>query len=429
MNFRPHDVLRSFFYLMISVLLHGFLAAITLQEAESLALKNNSEYRFYQAEVSAMKGARTQAGLWKNPEISLEYGERRIKNSGDQLQNEGTTRGGSVKQTFEFPGKGSLRKAMADQDLLIAELGLLQFEKALAGKVHLLALTYLSACQQSEAIEEVSERAVALLDLLQSRPLAGTQQLLELRVIEGTLLSLQQSAKEWIQAREESRIELNTVLGLPQSHLLTIEASLSTPPQSLPEISKIVLAGLSHNLLLKIRMAELEKSADAVSSAKLDIAPDFSVGPFFSQDKAGESEVNFGGSLSMTLPLWNWNQGTIAHSQALQKQADALLLEARRKVEAQIMRSYRFLQLNRKLLEATPEKTISNLRSAADLADRQYRTGAIPVALYIEVQREFLNSLKIRHETFLQLWSNRLDLDLLTSGALTEPSPYKSVKD
>ena len=407
--------------LLVGLLLSThFSKASTIDELTAQALMHNSELRFYEAEVTAMKGVRTQAGLWKNPEISIEYGERRIKNSGDQLQNQGTTRGGSFKQTFEFPGKGSLRKAIADQDILIADLALQQFKRTLTGKIHLLALNYLSASQQTQAIEEVSERSLALLQLLQSRPLAGTQQLLELRVIEGSVLSLQQSAKEWIQSREESRFELNSLLGLPPSHLLKIEASLSAPPPSLSTINEIVLAGLSHNLLLKIRTNELEKSTKILSSTKLDVAPDFSVGPFFSQDKAGGSETNFGGTLSLTLPLWNWNQGNIAQSKALQQQADALLLDSRRKVEAQIARTYRSLQVNQKLLELTPETTISNLRSASDLADRQYRTGAITVPLYLEVQREFLNALKIRHEVFLQVWSNQLDLDLLTNGVISE---------
>lgn len=381
------------------------------------ALANNAELKFYEAEVTAAKGQRTQAGLWKNPELSGEYGSRRVTDATGELQGDGFTRSVALTQTFEFPGKGSLRKAIANKDIEIAELGLRQFRMALTGRVQMLAYRYQAASINAAAAEEISERSAALVDLLKKRSIAGTAQLLELRVIEGSLVDLHKSAKEFIQQREETRLELNTLMGRPSSQPLVIRSEL-TPPSHALEVNKLVLTGLSQNLQLKGRIAELEKSVRQVSAAKLEAAPDFSVGPFFSQDKAGDLEENFGGSLSLTVPLWNWNQGNIATAKARREQADALLLDARRKVEAEITRHIRFYDLTQKQLQQMPNDLTSQLRATSELADRQYRTGAISVQLYLEVQRNFLSVQQTHNEAIQEAWSRLLDLDLLTGGAL-----------
>jgi outer membrane protein, heavy metal efflux system len=380
------------------------------------ALTNNAELKFYEAEIAAAKGQRTQAGLWKNPEVSGEYGERRIKDSSGQLQNEGSTSSISITQTFEFPGKGSLRKAIANKDIELAEMGLHQFRWALEGRVRSLALRYEGARDNADAAAEISERSSGLIQLLQERPTAGTQQLLELHVMEGSVIELQQSAKEFIQAREEARIELNTLLGWPANQPLNLKVPASLPRLRIADMNQLILTGLSGNLQLKMRTLELDKAAKQLTAAKLDIAPDFSVGPFFSQDKAGDLEENFGGTVSVTLPLWNWNQGNIGTAQARKVQADALLLDARRKVEAEISRRFRAYELNRKQLEQIQAETINNLRNSSDLADRQYRTGAIGIQLFLEVQQQFLRTQQIRNQAVWELWNNWLDLELLTGG-------------
>lgn len=392
----------------------------TVEDLVRRALEHNAELRFYEAEVGAAQGKRTQAGLWKNPEFSGEYGERRIKDSSGRLQDEGTTRSFSLAQTFEFPGKGSLRKAIAAKDIELAELGLGQFRRVLEGKVRSLVVRYQGASANADAADEIHERSAGLVKLLQSRPMAGTRQLLELRVIEGSLMEIQQASKEFVLEREEARIELNALLGFPAGQPLKIKTPLRPPQSPMADLNTLVLAGLSGNLPLKIRTVELEKAVKEVSAARLEAAPDFVIGPFFSRDQAGEREENIGGTLSVTLPLWNWNQGNIAASRARRDQADALLLEARRRVEAEIARRYRAYALTRQQLERIPESVIGNLREAADLADRQYRTGAVDVQLFLEVQREFLNAQKIRHAAVSDAWNHWLDLGLLTGGSGTE---------
>lgn len=404
-----------------SVLAANESPAHAVEQLVQEAFEKNAELRFYEAAVAVAKGDRTQAGLWQNPEFSGDYGSRRVTDDAGILQGDGFTRGFSVTQTFEFPGKGSLRKAIASKDVEIAELGLKQFRLALAGQIRSLALSYATASANARSAGEVSERSTGLVKLLRDRPAAGTSQLLELRVIEGSLAGLHKSARNFAMAREEARIELNSLLGRPASQPLHVRTAPLRPSLK-PDPDRFVLAGLNRNLQLKVRVAELEKAVKQVSSARLEVAPDFSVGPFFSQDKAGDNEENFGGTLSMTLPLWNWNQGNIAVAKARQAQADALLLDARRKVEAEITRRIRFYELVLLQIDQTPEDLSAKLRDAADLADRQYRTGAIGVQLFLEVQREYLAAQETHYEALSEAWRALFDLELLTGGAVDDPA-------
>ncbi len=369
-----------------------------------------------------MKGERTQAGLWKNPEVSAQYGERRIKNREGALQNQGFTREISITQTFEFPGKGSLRKAIANQNIEIAELGLEQFKRVLQGRVKSLAIEYGVNSANAESADEIAERSGGLIKLLHERPYAGTPQLLELRAIEGSLIELKKSAKEFIQARDEASANLHLLLGLPSNQPLKIEVPLEAPHLPLSDSTSLILTALSHNTSLLIRTRELEKAVKEVTSARWEVAPDFKVGPFFSQDRAGDVEQNFGATLSVTLPLWDWNQGNIASAQARRTQADSLLLEARRQVEGEVLRRKRSYDLHQKLLQEISSSSIQQLRDASDLADRQYRTGGIGIQLFLEMQRQYLSSMKIQGETLSEVWKNWLDLDLLTGGELSASS-------
>jgi hypothetical protein len=48
----------------------------TIEAFVSQALANNAELRVFEAEVAAARGQRTQAGFFKNPEVSAEIGAR-----------------------------------------------------------------------------------------------------------------------------------------------------------------------------------------------------------------------------------------------------------------------------------------------------------------------------------------------------------------
>ena len=212
------------------------------------ALESNAELRVFEAELAAAKGQRTQAGFFKNPEVSTEIGAREVRDSENVLQGNGTTFSIAVTQTFEFPGKGTLRKAIANKNIEIAELGLEQFRLALAGQVRLLAYEHLAAVSEAEAAESVYRQSNELSSQLASQTGFGARQQIEIRLIQASLVELAAAIKEASLRREETRTKLNALLGLPQNMPLRIRDPLS-PPHNRLDANRLVFAAQENNPL------------------------------------------------------------------------------------------------------------------------------------------------------------------------------------
>ena len=194
----------------------------TIEGLVTRALESNAELRDFEAGLAAAKGQRTQAGFFKNPEISTEIGTREVRDSENVLQGNGTTFSIAVTQTFEFPGKGTLRKAIANKNIEIAELGLEQFRLALTGQVRLLAYEHLASVSEAEAAESVYRQSNVISSQLASQTGFGARQQIEIRLIQASLVELGVAIKEASLRREETRTKLNALLGLPQSMPLRI---------------------------------------------------------------------------------------------------------------------------------------------------------------------------------------------------------------
>ena len=137
---------------------------VSLDDLVSEALAKNPELKFYEAEIAAAKGGRKAAGAPANPELSGGIGQKRV--SGGGVSAEGVAWSASVLQPFEWPGRLGLRKAIANRDLELAQLGYARFKVALAGQVRTLAYGLFAAQEKAAAAGEVADRFQALSEVL-----------------------------------------------------------------------------------------------------------------------------------------------------------------------------------------------------------------------------------------------------------------------
>lgn len=386
----------------------------TVEELVTSALTHNAELKAYEAEVAAARGQRTQAGFFKNPEVSTEIGGREVRDGENILQGNGTTFSIAITQTFEFPGKGSLRKAIANKNIEIAELGLEQFRIALAGKVRVLAYEYLTAQAESQSLQQASTTSRKIATALGKVEATGARQTLDRHLLQASLAEVHQSIREAATKQEQAQAELSTLLGIAPGVPLPIRTSLTTPP-NIPVTNALVLTAQKNNPLLKIRRAELDKAAREVTAARLEVAPNVALGPFFSRDVAGDTEQNIGAAVSATIPVWDWNTGNIASAKARQAQTDALRVQAERQLDHTITQQARIYALIQQQLAQTPG---SSGTATNDLATQQYESGAIDIWRYLEVQKATLASRQITNAALLDSWRVWLDLNLLTGGSL-----------
>src|SRR3989338_4696080 len=103
----------------------------TLDALVQEVLENNPELQWYQAAIASAQGARQTAGLWANPEASGSIGHKRAWNAEGERTGTGRAGEGAITQTFAWPGRIGLRKAIADRDIELAELCVEQFRALL----------------------------------------------------------------------------------------------------------------------------------------------------------------------------------------------------------------------------------------------------------------------------------------------------------
>src|SRR5262245_34126222 len=210
------------FIASISVLAGGSVVAETPEALVKQALQQNPELNFFVAEIAAAKGAVRTAKTVRNPELSSEFGYKNSRENSGGASGDGATVALSLSQTFEYPGRIALRKAIANHDLQLAELHLQQFRLTLSARVRTLAYAISSAQQKSVAAREVAIRFQALSNVLAQRPTAGVTPQLEARIIDANTLAFRRQEREAGLAIATASAELNQLSGRPAAAPLKI---------------------------------------------------------------------------------------------------------------------------------------------------------------------------------------------------------------
>src|SRR6476660_294716 len=189
------------------------------------ALQRNPELNFFVAEIAAAKGAVRTAKTVRNPELSSEVGYKNSRDNSGGTNGDGAILALSFSQTFEFPGRIALRKAIANHDVALADLHLQQFRFTLAARVRTLAYGISAAQQKSVAVREVASRFQALSDVLAQRPTAGVTPQLEARIIDANTLAFLRQERDAALAIATALAELNQLCGRPADAPLKMAAT------------------------------------------------------------------------------------------------------------------------------------------------------------------------------------------------------------
>lgn len=383
----------------------------TLEALVAEAMARNPELKFYEAEILAAKGGRESAGLLANPELSGSIGNKTIRSGG--LSGEGVAWSVSVVQPFEWPGRIGLRKAIANRDIELAELGYGRFKIALAWRVRTLAYGLFAAQEKAAAAQEVAERFKALREVLVQRDPAGLTPLLETRVVEAAELTMQRKASGAQLAMQAALLELNQLRGVaPDIRLAVSQTHLALRPSE--SLSALMALAHTNNFELRLRAVELAQQGFRVELAKNERFPSISAGPMISEESAGDRERIIGVGVSLPLPLWNRNKGNIKTAVARQTQAEVSLNVMMRETERKVMEAALTYETKVREMGKWRPDSVEHFREAAEIADRHYRLGAVPIATYVELQKQYLEAVESLLDTKQEALAAAQNLEILT---------------
>jgi len=376
------------------------------------ALSSNPELKFYEAEIDIAKSARRVAQAWENPELSASVGRRTVRAGG--LNSEGIAWSVSLLQPFEWPGRLSLRKAIANREIQLAELGMERFRIALGGQVRTRAFELFAAQEKEMAARDVAERIRSLREVVVQRDPAGLTPLLETRVIEATELNAQRRASDALLARQRALLDLNRLRGLPPETTIHV-ASAALAFRPLTNRTWLVALAETNNFELRFRQAELEQQEIRVQLTRNERFPTLALGPTFSEENAGgERERMAGIAVTLPLPIWKRNAGEIGAATSRQVQAEVSLRMFQRELESRIAAAASAYEIKRREMLNWRPDSIRHFQEAAELADRHYRLGAVSVSTYLELQKQYLEAVEGLLETQHEALSAALEIELLT---------------
>lgn len=407
-------------------LLLTLLAALPAAEPIALdalvaeTVTKNPELKFYEAEVVAAKCGRATAGEWANPELSAELGQKRVRDLGGNKIGDGPVWSVSLAQTFEFPGRVSLRKAIANRQIELAQLGLEQFRAALAARARTLGCQVLAAQQRAEAAREVAKRFQDLLAVLVQRDAAGVAPMLETRIIEASAFTLNRRASEADIAARNAQFELNQLRGLPMSTPVEV-ARKSISLKTAPALEVLVSSAREKNFDIRSRIAELEQQGLRVQLNQNERWPSVTVAPYLAGEKASDRQREFGLGVTIPLPLLNRNTGSIETAKARQTQAEVALNVALREVERKVAAQLHAYEIFLAEMAKWPADAAEKFRDAARKGDENYRLGALPVATYTELQKQYLDTVDALLSTQGDALEARQQLEFLSGLSLGDP--------
>jgi len=386
-------------------------ASVSLDALVCEALEKNPELKFYEAELVAARAGQKTAGLLANPEVNGNVGQKTVRGGG--VSAEGVAWSVSVLQPFEWPGRIGLRKAIANRDVELAELGFERFKPALSGRVRTLAYRLFATQAKAAATREVADRFQALREVLVQRDAAGLTPVLETRIIEATELTLQRKASDATLTAQAALLELNQLRGIaPQEPLRVAQTEFVFRPRE--ESETLLTLARTNNFELRLRAVELAQQGFRVDLAKNERFPAISAGPSYSEERAGDSERIIGVGVSLPLPLWNRNTGNIEAAKARQTQAEVSFALTQREVERKVLSAALTYETKLREMGKWQPDSVKHFKDAAELADRHYRLGAVPISTYVELQKQYLEAVESLLDTKQETLAAAAELELLT---------------
>ena len=356
------------------------------------ALAGNPEIKVFSAEIVATKGQRRTAGEWQNPEASTETGAKIVRDYHGNTLGDGIMWTLGATQTFEYPGRVTLRKAIANHQIALAELGLEGFRTALAARVRAAAFRAALGKAKAGAADEIAKRFDELATVLSQRPAAGVAQQADVRIIEASAIALKRRPLEAHRETQSAIYELNQLRGARVDSPLALP-NIDLTLRPLPSVATLLATARDRNYEVRTRVLELEQQGYKIRLALNERWPAVRIGPVAHNERADTNEYLVGISASLPLPLWNTNTGKIETERARAAKVEAELMALIRDVERKVADAEFTYRSRREEADDLQKSVLPQLREAAETGDRNYRDGAIPVSIYTELQKQYLDSI------------------------------------
>lgn len=393
--------------------------ALTLDAAIRLAQANNPEIRVLAADIAAARGEATTAKAWANPEISVAPGFKTVRDPSD-TQFHGNF---GLEQTFEWPGKRALRRAVAEKNVAVRQLALEGFRSQLAIQVRRAYFTVLAAREVVALREQRLVLAQSFADAAKKKVEGGYAPEFEATKAEVEVVGAQKARREAQAQHAAAVVTLNALMGRPPTEPLAVLGTLADGVL-LPNQTTMLEQASARNPAIKAQEAEAERTGLSVQSIRKSRRPDFKVGPNLEYTR-DEQIIGFG--LTLPLPLWDNKKGEIASATAEQEKALAELDKLRREILRDVTTAAQNYTAAGDALAFYTPALLDKLKAALAAAAQGYAESRTPLLLYLEAQRTCFDTQADYFDTLQKTFAARAELESALGIPLNQLFPASTV--
>ncbi|MDN7142158.1 TolC family protein [Pseudomonas sp. Hg3Tf] len=354
--------------------------SINLSQALSTAMDSNPDMAAARQEIGIADGARKQAGLIPNPEISYEV---------EDTQRDTSTTSVSIAQPLELGGKRAARIEVATLGQGIAQMELerrvngLRADVVQAFYAALRAQTGLDLAKQSL---DLTERGLRIVD---GRVRAGKSS-----PVEATRAQVQLAeARLQVRRAETEKSTAYQQLAQITGSAVTVFDRLESPTLSpgTPPRPAELLARLDQTPEMRQAVAKIDQNDASLGSEKAQRIPNLTVSIGSQYDRSERERVNLVG-LSMPLPLFDRNQGNIlsAARRADQARDQRNAVELRLRSETQTALNQWATAMQE--VESYDQTILPSAQQAVDTATRGFEMGKFGFIEVLDAQRTLIVS-------------------------------------
>ena len=401
-----------FIFLLTCLLIASLTQAqisLSIQDAFTLALKNNPNYRVEKYNVELAKTAVTTAGLHLNPSVSVSSqitpSSKYFAPETSLFSPENRQMTYQVSKVFQVSGQLKYKIEAAKSDLNIAGSNLSQYEWNLLNEVASKWLDVWYASEKLKLIEKAKLNADTLLKVNQIRL---KNQVITTTEFSRTQINLEQYKIMQLAAKQGFKSEYNNlVLLLGSKDSLMIDKNENWFPEHLPLNYDSLL-----NLALKNRK-EIQISKNLAEKAKIDVSLQKAISkpqPEIGFNYSPQNKVPYLGLfVAIPLAVSNRNQGEIARAKIAVNQADALTNAIILQITKEVRNAFdefttnkisweKYIDLNRKSELVLQSVKLSYVKGGTTILDylEAERT-------WFDMQNQFYEAMFNNRKSFLQL--------------------------
>lgn len=390
------------------------------------ALSSNAELAAVRLEIDRARARLRQAGLRPNPSVDFEQQNGVFNSPGERATSIG------ISIPLELAGQRGRRIDLARVELEAAEAEFADRERKLAGEVRTAYVEALAALRELEVTQNLNTLDIETARIVEARVSEGDAAPLELNLLRAEVDRLR-ARRALVEGRlQAAYLRLKQLAGIPSEETLRLRDGLTSP--GLPELPASLETALELALRTRpdLRLARLaeEVARAGYRLARAQAAPqvtaftsytdtlssfdDTSIGVLRDRDKF----LGFG--ISITLPIFNRNQGAKAEAQLAITQAQRRREFVESAVRADVAAAYRRYEAAQASLQTYEQgvivRSVQNVRTVR----AAYEVGAFRISELLTEQRRLVDMQRELTDALAERYRAQADLQAAIGVTIRE---------